>query len=91
VACCDTEPRYKFVNRHYAQRHGLMPEHVVGKYVPEVVCEKAWSACQPHFRECIAGKTIEFELEIDLPYWAGERQLVHCCYEPEWRNRKVVG
>jgi PAS domain S-box-containing protein len=91
IACCDTEPRYKFVNRHYAERHGLMPEDVVGKYVPEVVGEKAWSACQPYFRECIAGKTIEFELEIDLPHRAGERQLVHCCYEPEWRNRKVVG
>jgi PAS domain S-box-containing protein len=91
IACCDTQARYKFVNRYYAERHGLMPEHVVGKCVPEVVGEQAWSTYEPYFRECLAGKAIEFELEINLPYSVGERQFVHCCYEPEWRNRKVVG
>jgi PAS domain S-box-containing protein len=91
IAYCDTEARYKFVNRHYAKRYGVMPEQVVGKRVPEVVGEQAWSTYETYFRECVAGKTIEFELEIDLPYSLGERQFMHCCYEPEWRNRKVVG
>jgi PAS domain S-box-containing protein len=91
IACCDTEARYKFVNRHYAERHGLRPEQVVGKCVLEIVGEQAWSTYEPYFRECLAGKTIEFELEIDLPYSVGERQFVHCCYELEWSNRKVVG
>jgi PAS domain S-box-containing protein len=91
IAYCDTEARYKFVNRRYAERHGLMPEQVVGKRVPEVVGEQAWSIYESYFRECVAGKTIEFKLEIDLPYSLGERQFMHCCYEPEWRNRKVVG
>jgi PAS domain S-box-containing protein len=91
IACCDTQARYKFVNRHYAERHGLTPEQVVGRYALEVVGEQAWTTFEPYFRECLAGKAIEFELEIDLPYPAGEREFVHCCYEPEWRDGKVVG
>jgi PAS domain S-box-containing protein len=91
IACCDTEARYKFVNNYYAERHGLMPEQVVGKCVLEIVGEQAWSTYEPYFRECLAGKTVEFELEIDLPCSVVERQFVHCCYEPEWRSRKVVG
>jgi two-component sensor histidine kinase len=56
-----------------------------------VVGEKAWATFEPYFRECLAGKAIEFELEVDLPHRAGEPQFVHCSYEPEWREEKVVG
>ena len=91
IAYCDVEIRYKFVNRYYAERYGLTPEQVVGKCVPEVVGEKAWATFQPYFRACLAGKAIEFELEVALPYRPGEPQFVHCCYEPEWRDDKVVG
>ncbi len=90
LAYCDREARYKFVNRHYAERRGLTPEQVVGKSVLEVVGEKAWATFDPYFRECLAGKAIEFELEVDLPC-ASEPQFVHCSYEPEWRDDKVVG
>jgi PAS domain S-box-containing protein len=91
IAHCDTEGRYKFVNRHYAERRGLTPEQVVGKRISEVVGEKAWAIFEPYVRECLAGNTIEFELEVDLPYRPGEPQFVHCYYEPEWRDHKVVG
>jgi len=91
IARCDTEARYKFVNRHYAERRGLTPEQVVGKSVLEVVGEKAWATFEPYFRECLAGKATEFELEVDLPYRAGELQFVLCSYEPEWRDEKIVG
>jgi PAS domain S-box-containing protein len=91
VACCDTEARYKFVNRHYAERHGLTPEQVVGKLIPEVVGEKAWATFESQLRECLAGKAIEFELEIELPYRPMEPQFVRCYYEPEWKGDTVVG
>jgi len=91
IAHCDTEGRYTFVNKHYAERRGLTPEQVVGKPIPDVVGEKAWAIFEPYFRECLAGNAIEFELEIDLPYRPGEPQFVRCYYEPEWRDDKVVG
>jgi PAS domain S-box-containing protein len=91
IACCDTEARYKFVNAHYAKRHGVTPEQLVGKYAPEVVGERAWATFEPYFRECLAGKLVEFELEVELLHPADEWQFVHCYYEPEWRDGKVVG
>jgi PAS domain S-box-containing protein len=91
IAHCDRETCYKFVNRHYAERHGLTPEQVVGRRVAEVVGEKSWAAFEPYFRECLAGKAIEFEIEVDLPHRASESQFVSCRYEPEWNDGKVIG
>jgi PAS domain S-box-containing protein len=91
IAHCDRETRYKFVNTHYAERHGVTPEQVIGKRVRDVVGERIWAIFEPYFREGFAGKAIEFELEVDLPYRAGRPQFVRYCYEPEWSDGKVVG
>jgi PAS domain S-box-containing protein len=91
IAYCDTELRYRFVNRHYAERHGLTPEQMVGKRVPEVVGETAWAIFQPHLRDCLAGRAIEFELELDSPHLPDQPQFVHSRYEPEWRDGRVIG
>src|SRR5215475_10586444 len=68
IAYCDTEGRYRFVNKHYAERHGLTPEQVIGKHIQEVVCQQAWRTFEPYFRQCLGVQVIEFELEIDLTY-----------------------
>jgi PAS domain S-box-containing protein len=91
IAHCDAEARYKFVNRHYAKRWGLTPERMVGKRVLEVLGEKACATFKPFFRDCLSGKALEFELEVDFPYPTTERQFVHCCDEPERRDGKIVG
>jgi PAS domain S-box-containing protein len=91
IAQCDRKARFKFVNRHYAERLGLTPEQVIGKHIPAVIGDKAWAALEPFFRECLAGKAVEFDVEVELPYQATDPQFTHCCYEPEWRNGKVVG
>ncbi len=91
IAYCDTDARYKFVNKHYAERHGSTPEQVVGKHVREVVGERTWAIFEPYFRDGFTGKEFEFNLEVDLPYRAGKPQFMHYRYEPEWRDGKVVG
>jgi PAS domain S-box-containing protein len=91
IAHCDAEARYKCVNRNYAKRWGLTPEQMVGKRVREAVGEKAWATFEPFYRDCLSGKALEFELEVDLPYPVSEKQFVHCCYEPEWKDGKIVG
>jgi PAS domain S-box-containing protein len=55
------------------------------------VGEQAWATLEPYFRECLAGEVIEFELEVELRYPGDEWRFVHCYYEPEWRDGKVVG
>jgi PAS domain S-box-containing protein len=89
IAHCDTEARFKFVNRHYAERLGLKPEQVIGKRIPEVLGEKAYATLDRFIGECLAGKAVEFE--IDVPYQAGEPQFMHCIYEPEWKDGRVIG
>ncbi len=91
IAQCDTEARFKFVNRHYAERLGLTPEQVIGKRIPAVIGDKAWATFEPFFRECLSGKAVEFDVEVELPYQPADQQFTHCCYEPEWKNGKVVG
>jgi PAS domain S-box-containing protein len=89
IAHCDTEARYKFVNRHYAERLGLTPEQVIGKRIPEVLGEKAYATIESYICECLSGRAMEFEVE--MPYQVGEPQFVHCWYDPEWMDDKVIG
>jgi PAS domain S-box-containing protein len=89
IVHCDTQLRYKFVNRTYAERHGLTPEQAVGKRISEVIDKNSWATLEPHFRECLAGKRVEFDVEV--PDQAGEPQFMHVCFEPEWRDGEVVG
>ena len=55
---CDTELRYKFVNRNCAERRGATPEQVVGKRIAEMADPKSWATFEPYFRECLAGKRV---------------------------------
>jgi PAS domain S-box-containing protein len=89
IAHCDAAAHYKFVNRYHAGLHDLAPEQIIGRHVREVVGDKAYAIFEPHFRKCIAGKTVEFEVEV--PNGAREPQFMHCCFEPELRDGKVVG
>jgi PAS domain S-box-containing protein len=89
IAHCDTEPRYKFVNRHLAERVGLPPEQILGKRVSEVINVKAFAIAEPYVRECLAGKAVEFEVKV--PDRTDEPQFLHSFLEPEWRDGKVVG
>src|SRR5258706_2527733 len=66
-----------------------MPEQIIGKRVSEVVGDKVFAIMEPYVRECLAGKKVEFEAEV--PCRADGPQFVHCGYEPEWREGKVVG
>jgi PAS domain S-box-containing protein len=35
IVHCDTEVRYKFVNRHHAERQGLTPQQMIGSLTPQ--------------------------------------------------------
>jgi PAS domain S-box-containing protein len=90
---CDAELRYKFFNRYHAERlkgrFGVTPEQVIGKRIADVWDNKLFAISEPYAREGLAGKTVEFEVE--LPYQAGEPQFMQCRLEPEWSEGKVVG
>jgi PAS domain S-box-containing protein len=89
----DAELRYKFFNKYHGERLkerlGLTPEQVIGKRLPEVLGDKLFAIMEPYIRECLAGKSVEFEVE--LPFEDAESQYLHARLEPEWGDGKVVG
>jgi PAS domain S-box-containing protein len=89
----DAELRYKFLNKYHAERLkarlGLTPEQVIGKRLREVVGDKLFVTFEPYARECLAGKAVEFQVE--MTYQAGQPQFVQYRWEPEWKDGKVVG
>jgi PAS domain-containing protein len=90
---CDAELRYKFFNKYHAERLkarlGPILEQLIGKRIPELWGDKLFAIAEPYVRECLAGKTVEFELEV--PYQAREPQFMQCRLEPEWSEAKSSG
>ena len=93
IVHCDSELRYKFLNRYHADRLkgrlDLTPDQVIGRHVPEVIGHELFAVVEPYLRECLAGKAVEFDIELPSEPW--EAQFLHCRLEPEWRDGKVVG
>jgi len=88
IACVDTKARYTFVNRHLAERQGVTPEEIIGRPVPEVA-SRAFAALEPYFRECFAGKAVEFEMAV--PGRSGQTCILQARLAPQWSNGSVVG
>jgi PAS domain-containing protein len=67
IVHCDAELHYKFINKYHAERlkehRGLAPEQVIGKRLPEVLGDTFFAILEPYIRECLTGKSIEFEVE----------------------------
>src|SRR5258708_29400540 len=51
------------------------------KRFPEVIGDKLFAIFEPYVRECLAGKAVEFEIE--MPYQAGEPQFLQLRLPPE--------
>ena len=77
---CDTELRYKFVNRAYAEINGLSPRDMVGKTIPEVVGEPAYALLRANVDAALAGQRVEFE--VASPYAGAEQRWLHYTYRP---------
>jgi PAS domain S-box-containing protein len=54
-----------------------------------VIGDKLFAIFEPYVRECLAGKAVEFEIE--MPYQAGEPQFLQLRLQPKWKDGKVVG
>jgi PAS domain S-box-containing protein len=90
IAQCDTETRFKFVNKAYAARFGLKPEEIVGKKISEIIGAEAYDALREYVGVVLSGKPIEFDK--DIPYATIGFHFMHCSYAPEFdESGKVIG
>jgi PAS domain S-box-containing protein len=88
LAHCDTERRYKFVNKGYAQRFGTSREDIIGKRIPEVVGEEAYANFKEYVDAVLSGQRVEFETEI--PYKDIGQRYMHAAYVPEFGEQGEV-
>ena len=90
IAYCDSEQRFLFVNRCYAERFGLTPDQLVGRSVAEVVGEEAYQSFRPSIERVLAG--VPQQYEVDVNYRVIGRRYIHCAYTPEFdAEGRVVG
>jgi PAS domain S-box-containing protein len=90
IVHCDSETRFKFVNRAYAERFGIDPEHVAGRTIIDVIGPSAYEVIRKHVEAALAGERIEFE-EL-IPYEKIGRRWMHGVYIPEKSpDGRVVG
>lgn len=82
LAHCDLDGRYKFVNRSYAERFGCTPEELTGQRIRDVVGEKAYAHFGHYVEMALAGRAVEFE--VDIPYQQIGARSMHCAYAPEY-------
>ncbi len=81
IAHCDRERRYKFVNQPYAAIFGRRVDEIVGRPVWEVLGEAAYADARPHMEEALAGRVVEYVLNLSAPN--GGEQTVNVQYVPE--------
>lgn len=88
IAHCDTEGRYKFVNKTYAERLGVRPEECIGRHISDIIGEAAYETFRDYVDAALSGRRIEFE--VDVPYEATGRRRMHCAYVPEFGSDGAV-
>jgi PAS domain S-box-containing protein len=81
LAQLDRHHRFRFVNRSFAARFGLLPEKIVGADMAAILGAPAYEACRPRLEQALAGEHVEFEIEIGGG--AGGGPWLHMVYEPE--------
>jgi PAS domain S-box-containing protein len=82
ISYVDSELRYQFNNKSYEQWFDRPREDIKGRYMHEVLGERAFAAIRPHVESALAGNTVEYEALI--PYRDSGNRYIHAHYVPEF-------
>ncbi|MDB6170164.1 MAG: sensor hybrid histidine kinase [Verrucomicrobia bacterium] len=90
IAHLDKAYCYKFVNRAYAERYGLLREQILGAHMAEVLGKAAFETIRQRLDETLAGQRVDCEIQV--PYAALGTRWIHVVFEPEHSTRgEVIG
>jgi PAS domain S-box-containing protein len=80
-SCIDSERRFQFTNAQYQRMFGLSAENLIGKYVNEVLGEKAYGVAAPFIDRALSGERVEFDIVVKNT--EGESRHLHASYVPD--------
>ena len=89
ICYVDTELRYRFANRPYAERYGLTPDSIVGRRITDVVDAERYAKIHERLTVALRGETISFEA-TGRGVEPGVRHL-HATYVPDAAGGVVRG
>src|SRR5262245_47534465 len=61
IAYCGADRTYKFANKLYAERFGLLPQDIVGRTIGDVFGKEAYASFEPYVEAALGGRRVEFE------------------------------
>lgn len=73
ISRLDTEQRFCFANRAYADWLGIDPASLIGRSLREVYGDEAYGGFRQHVEEALAGSKVVYEREMATPH--GPRQI----------------
>ncbi|MGI8811230.1 MAG: PAS domain S-box protein [Pyrinomonadaceae bacterium] len=88
VSFIDSEKRYRFVNRGYAEWFNIPFDKLVGMHLSEVIGQAAFETLLPEIERVLSGE--EVSVERSVPYRTGER-FIRLNYVPQKEGENVTG
>jgi PAS domain S-box-containing protein len=85
---CDSDLRYQFVSRAYAQMIEREPKDVAGKSMVEIMGEEGFNTILPYIHHVLQGNRVEYECEVHFQ-GIGPR-ILRAIYIPDRDQNGVV-
>jgi PAS domain S-box-containing protein len=89
ISYLDANRRYRFVNRTYEDWFSRSRDQILGKYVWEILGEKAYQVVETHINQVFAGQTVTLEAEMPLP--SGKKYIKATLIPNFDDNNQVIG
>jgi PAS domain S-box-containing protein len=72
ISYFDSNCRYRWINKTYAQWAGFADKNSEGRHIRDVLGEAAWQTTQPFAQRVLAGEVVAYEHQVllrDGPHW----------------------
>ena len=89
ITYMDTEERYVFVNRAYAQWYEVNPKQLIGKRVADILKPDVYERASHNIKKVLSGQPVSYENRVIDKY--GRECFVRANYEPRFSGEQVKG